>query len=317
MKDKLVVLTGPTAVGKTSASIAIAKALNGEIISADSMQIYEYMNIGTAKVRPEEMDGITHHMIDILKPDEEFSAALYNQMARKIIHDINARDSIPIVTGGTGLYINSLVYDLDFGGVPPQGNFRSELEAIFTEYGGEHLLEILRKVDPDTASRLAHNDFKRIARALEVFEFSGVPLSRQVGSFRKETENYDLAMYCLTMDRTKLYERINSRVDLMFEEGLLNEVKYLLDSGYGKQLTSMQGIGYKELCGFLNEEATWQNTIEKIKQGTRNYAKRQLTWFRRDNRIKWIDVEKFSSNNDLHNFLIDDIRKTLYNKEGQ
>ena len=316
MKEKLVILTGPTAVGKTSASIAIAKALDGEIVSADSMQIYKYMDIGTAKATLEEMEGIPHHLTDFLEPDSDFSAAIYSEMAKSIISDINSRGKLPIVVGGTGLYINSLVYDLEFGKIDPQPDYRAELEDIVREHGGEQLLLMLSEVDPVSASKLGSRDIKRIMRALEVFKVTGEPLSNQGGSFRKETESYDLSMYCLNMDRKKLYDRIDLRVDQMMDSGLITEVKSLIERGYHKDLQAMQGIGYKELCQYLDGECTLQEAVDRIKQGSRNYAKRQLTWFRRDNRIKWVDVDDYEDKADLHSFLIRDILKVLNNKEG-
>lgn len=316
MKEKLVILTGPTAVGKTSASIAIAKALDGEIVSADSMQIYKYMDIGTAKATLEEMEGIPHHLTDFLEPDSDFSAAIYSEMAKSIISDINSRGKLPIVVGGTGLYINSLVYDLEFGKIDPQPDYRAELEDIVREHGGEQLLLMLSEVDPVSASKLGSRDIKRIMRALEVFKVTGEPLSNQGGSFRKETESYDLSMYCLNMDRKKLYDRIDLRVDQMMDSGLITEVKSLIERGYHKDLQAMQGIGYKELYQYLDGECTLQEAVDKIKQGSRNYAKRQLTWFRRDNRIKWVDVDDYEDKADFHSFLIGDILKVLNNKEG-
>jgi tRNA dimethylallyltransferase len=216
-----------------------------------------------------------------------------------------------MIVGGTGLYINSLVYDLDFGGVPPQPEYRMELEKVIEEKGGDNLLAMLRNVDPETASKLSPKDLKKIMRALEIFEYTGVPMSLQKNNFRKESDNYQLVMYCLTMDRERLYQRINNRVDLMLEAGLVEEVKGLLDAGYSRSLTAMKGIGYKEICDYLEGEESYAFAVDKIKQGSRNYAKRQLTWFRRDNRIKWIDVEEFGNVEKLHSFLIEDIGKSL------
>jgi len=225
MKEKLVVLAGPTATGKTDLSIAIAKALNGEIISADSMQIYRYMDIGTAKVSRDEMEGIPHHLIDFLDPDQEFSVAMYSEYAKSLISEINEKGKLPIVVGGTGLYINSLVYDLEFGRIEPLPDYRAELETMYMESGGQYLLDMLKKVDEESASRLGSKDKKRIIRALEVYKATGESLSAQGGSFRKETERYELSYYCLNMDREKLYDRINHRVDLMMDKGLAEEVK--------------------------------------------------------------------------------------------
>lgn len=315
MKERLVVLTGPTATGKTDSSIAVAKALGGEIISADSMQIYRYMDIGTAKISMDEMKGIPHHLIDFLDPDQEFSVAMYSERAKKLITDINKKGKLPIVVGGTGLYINSLVYDLEFGRIQPLPDYRTELEMIYKEQGGPYLLDMLKKVDDESASRLGPKDKKRIIRALEVFKATGEPLSVQGGSFRKETDRYELSFYCLNMDRKKLYDRINHRVDIMMDNGLVEEVKNLLQRGYLRELQSMQGIGYKEICQYLYGECSLNEAVDRIKQGSRNYAKRQLTWFRRDNRIKWVDVDTFDDKADLYSFLINDI-EGLNDKEG-
>jgi tRNA dimethylallyltransferase len=315
MKEKLVVLAGPTATGKTDLSIAIAKALNGEIISADSMQIYRYMDIGTAKVSRDEMEGIPHHLIDFLDPDHEFSVAMYSEYAKSLISEINEKGKLPIVVGGTGLYINSLVYDLEFGRIEPLPGYRAELEMIYTKSGGQYLLDMLKKVDEESASRLGPKDKKRIIRALEVYKATGESLSSQGGSFRKETARYELSFYCLNMDREKLYDRINHRVDLMMDKGLTEEVKNLLLKGYHRELQSMQAIGYKEICQYLYGECTLDEAVNRIKQGSRNYAKRQLTWFRRDNRIKWVDIDTFDDKADLFSFLINDIER-LNDKEG-
>ncbi|MDX9917669.1 MAG: tRNA (adenosine(37)-N6)-dimethylallyltransferase MiaA [Gudongella sp.] len=312
MKERLVIITGPTAVGKTATSIAVAKALDGEIISADSMQIYKYMDIGTAKATVEEMEGIPHHMTDILTPDEDYSVALYSRMAKEKISELNERGKLPIVVGGTGLYINSLVYNLDFGSVPPQPDYRSELYGLYEEKGGDYLLDMLKKVDPVYAESMGPKDVKRIVRALEVFKITGERQSERDNKFREENTDYLLSYYCLNMDRQKLYDRIDKRVDIMLADGLVEEVKGLLASGYTKQMTSMQGIGYKEVCDYLDGNCTLDEAVELIKKGSRNYAKRQLTWFRRDNRIKWIDVDKFDEKADLNSFLIEDIRNNIF-----
>lgn len=308
-KDNLFILVGPTASGKTSVSIELAKRLDGEIISADSMQIYKYMDIGTAKVTPEEMDGIPHYLIDIVYPNEEFTVADYKAQAEKVIADINTRNKLPIVVGGTGLYVNSLVYDLNFTQVPPNEEIRKRLEDLADEHGNEYIHKILEKIDKESYNRINVMDRKRIIRALEIYEVTGKPMSQQGNNFRKPSDKYNLLMFGLNMDREKLYERINLRVDKMIEAGLIEEVSNLLRMGYHKDLVSMQGIGYKEIIWYLEGEISLEEAIEHIKKGSRNYAKRQLTWFRRDNRIKWVNVDEFSSMDQLVMHIIDNSKK--------
>lgn len=305
MKDNLFILIGPTAIGKTSLSIELAKRMDGEIISADSMQIYKYMDIGSAKVSKEEMQGIQHHLIDIILPDEEFTVSDYKDRAITLIKDINGRHKLPMVVGGTGLYINSLVYKLNFTEVPPHNETRTKLELLGEKHGNEYLHEMLEKIDIESAERISVNDRKRIIRAIEIFEITGKTMTEFNKDFRQPIEDYNLVMVGLNMDREKLYNRINYRVDIMVEEGLIEEVKKLLEMGYDRKLVSMQGIGYKEIIMYLEGNISLDESIEKIKQGSRNYAKRQLTWFRRDNRIKWIDVDKFNNLQDLSQYIID------------
>lgn len=307
MKEKLFMLMGPTAVGKTALSIELAKRLDGEIISADSMQIYKYMDIGTAKVTEEEMEGIPHYLIDVIEPDEEFTVSNYKELANSYIIDINQRDKLPMLVGGTGLYINSLVYNLNFAGVEPNGEIRDKYERIKEEKGNEYLHSLLDDIDKDSANRIEVNDTKRVIRALEIYEVTGKTMAEYNKNFRSPNEDYDLVMVCLNMDRKKLYERINLRVDLMIDQGLVHEVKSILDMGYDKNLVALQGIGYKEIISFLDNEITLDEAIEKIKKGSRNYAKRQLTWFRRDNRIKWINLDEYKNINEV----ADKIQKTI------
>lgn len=307
MNDKLFILMGPTAVGKTSISIDLAKKLNGEIISADSMQIYKYMDIGTAKVKPYEMNGVPHYLIDIIYPDENFTVSDYKRMATKYIKKINQENKLPIVVGGTGLYINSLVYKLNFASVPPNEEVRRKLDI----FDNEHLHAKLLEVDINSGERISINDRKRIIRALEIWEVSGKTPSEFNKNFREETDEYDLVMVCLNMDREKLYQRINDRVDIMIEEGLVEEVKNILNMGYNKDLVSMQGIGYKEIILYLENKINLDEAINIIKQGSRNYAKRQLTWFKRDNRIKWIDINNFESTDDISRNIQDYICQNL------
>ncbi|MST99950.1 tRNA (adenosine(37)-N6)-dimethylallyltransferase MiaA [Tissierella pigra] len=305
MKDNLFILIGPTAIGKTSISIELAKKMNGEIISADSMQIYKYMNIGSAKVSKEEMQGIQHHLIDVIYPDQEFTVSDYKKNAEVLIKDINKNHKLPMVVGGTGLYINSLVYKLNFAEVPPNNETRTKLELLGERYGNKYLHEMLKNIDIESAERISINDRKRIIRAIEIFEITGKTMTEFNKNFREPIEKYNLVMIGLNMNREKLYNRINRRVDIMVEEGLIEEVKKLLEMGYKKELVSMQGIGYKEIVMYLEGEISLDESMEKIKQGSRNYAKRQLTWFRRDNRIKWIDIDEFNNLEDLSQCIID------------
>lgn len=307
-KDNLLVLTGPTGIGKTAISIDIAKKLKGEIISADSMQIYRYMDIGTAKITLEEMDNIPHYMLNIVYPDEEFTVADFKNKAEKYIEKINKSGKLPILTGGTGLYLNSIVYELKFTKVEANDEFRKEYDYLADMYGNQYIHDELYKVDAISANRININDRQRIIRALEIFYETGKPMSYYNKNFRKETEKYNLTMIGLTMDRAKLYSRINKRVDFMIEEGLIDEVRKLMDMGYSTELVSMQGIGYKEIISYLEGEAKLDETIEILKRNTRRYAKRQLTWFRRDNRIKWIDINQYDSIEEVSETIISYIK---------
>lgn len=314
MKEKLFILIGPTAVGKTSVSIELAERLNGEIISADSMQIYKYMDIGTAKISKEEMKGIPHYLLDIIYPDESFTVSNYKELATKHITEINEKNKLPIIVGGTGLYINSLVYNLNFAQVEPNEEIRKKLECTRIERGNKYLHDLLKDIDKGSSDRISINDTKRIIRALEIYEITGKTMTEYNKNFRLPNEDYDLEMICLNMNREKLYQRINYRVDLMIQSGLIDEVKFILDKGYDKNLVSLQGIGYKEIIMYLEDKCSLDEAIEKIKQGSRNYAKRQLTWFRRDNRIRWIDVDCFDGVDDISDTIQDIVIKNLYIK---
>lgn len=298
-KENLFILLGPTAIGKTDISIELAKRMDGEIISADSMQIYKYMDIGSAKVTQEEMDGVEHHLVDFLYPDEEFTVANYKSRAKELITTINNKKKISIVAGGTGLYINSLVYDLNFTEVPPNEEFRRELESVAEEQGNEFIHQKLEDIDEESSKKISPNDQKRVIRALEIYQVTGKTMSEYNKDFRKPVEDYNLVMVGLNMDRAKLYERINLRVDIMIENGLVEEVKSILSRGYDKDLISMKGIGYKEIIMYLENILSLEEAIELIKQKSRNYAKRQLTWFRRDDRIKWMDLDNYPTKETL------------------
>ncbi|MGL4847736.1 MAG: tRNA (adenosine(37)-N6)-dimethylallyltransferase MiaA [Clostridium sp.] len=291
MKEKILVIGGPTAVGKTDLSIQIAKALNGEIISADSMQIYKKMDIGSAKVTKEEMDGVIHHMIDIVEPTDEFTVAHYKELGDSIISDILKRGKLPIIAGGTGLYINSLTCNMDFTEGESDSAYRENLQNIATEKGNFYLHEMLKDIDPISYENIHMNNTKRVIRALEVFHLTKQPFSSFNLGEKMYESPFDIHYFVLTMDREKLYERINRRVDIMIENGLVNECKYLMSLGLDETNQSMQGIGYKEILMYLKEKISLEESIELIKKGSRNYAKRQLTWFRRDKRVNFLNKD--------------------------
>lgn len=301
---KLLIIAGPTAVGKTDISIKVAKKLNGEIISADSMQIYKYMDIGSAKVTKDEMDGVVHHLIDVVYPSEEFSVAEFKDKSVNAIDDIIERGKCPIVAGGTGLYINSLICNYDFTGASRDDGYREYLKEIAEDKGKEYVHELLKSVDLESYERLYPNDLKRVIRALEVYKVTG----KTISEINKDVDiydiPYDIKYFVLTMDRAKLYERINLRVDKMFENGLIDEVIKLRDMGYNSNMQSMKGIGYKEVLDYLDGKFTLDETIEIIKKGSRNYAKRQLTWFRKDKRVQWINKDLYDTEDDIIEFIV-------------
>lgn len=287
-EKKIIIIAGPTAVGKTAVSVELAKKLKGEIISADSMQIYKGMDIGTAKISSDEMQGIRHHLIDIAEPDEEFTAAHYSTEAKKKIASLLSRGKTPIIVGGTGLYINTLLYEMDFNVSEPDREFRRQMEALRVEKGNDFLYGLLQKKSPETAKILHPNNYKRVIRALEI-------LSRKetVDSFaalRKPAMKGDCAVYVLSMDRGILYERIDRRVSMMIQEGLEEEVRRLLERGFSEELPSMKGIGYRQMIQYIQGEISLEQAAEMIRRDSRRYAKRQLTWFRRYPEAVWIDV---------------------------
>lgn len=288
MKEKLLVIVGPTAVGKTALSIELAHKFKGEIISGDSIQVYRGMDIGTAKITPEEMQGIPHHLIDIHNPDHPFSAAEFQARASGLIKEIHRRNHLPMIVGGTGLYIQSVLYQYEFSEAGQDEWLRRQLEEYVEHHGREHLHERLRKIDPITAGRLHPNDVKRVIRALEIYEMTGTTMAEY--QKRAKQSPYQLCLFGLTMDRELLYERINARVDLMIEQGLVEEVERLLNQGYSKDLISMQAIGYKELVEYFEGNWSLPEAVEAIKKNSRNFAKRQLTWFRSMKEIEWIDM---------------------------
>ena len=294
MKD-LIVLTGPTAVGKTSLSIDLAKAVDGEIISADSMQVYKYMNIGTAKITEEEKCGIPHFLIDEFEPDEEFNVTIFKNKVMGYIKDIKSRGKVPIIVGGTGFYIQSVIYDINFNEYGDDSNVRKKYEAMAETLGKSELHKKLALVDREYADSVSENNVKKVVRALTFFEMTGEKLSEHNKRERERSSPFDFAYFVLTMDRKKLYERIDKRVDLMFDMGLVEEVKALMAKGYDKSLVSMQGIGYKEVIDYLNGETSLEECIDIIKRDTRHFAKRQLTWFKREKVVTYIDKDEFVS----------------------
>jgi len=298
MTKPLLILLGPTAVGKTDISILSAKVLEGEIISADSMQVYKYMDIGTAKPTLEEMNGVKHHLIDIVYPDEEFSVAVFRNLAGDCIDNILLKDKLPIVSGGTGLYINSLSHNLDFTHIISDQEYRDSLQKLAEQYGNPYIHNMLKEVDIESFNRLHENDTRRIIRALEVFKHTGNTITKFQNESKNKAIDFELCMIGLTMDRHKLYDRINLRVDKMIKNGLIEEVEKLLNMGYSNNLTSMQGLGYKEIVSYLSGEYSLDGAVELLKQNTRHFAKRQLTWFRREERIHWINLDNFKTMDD-------------------
>lgn len=308
-KIPLVILTGPTAVGKTNLSIQLAKKLNMDIISADSMQIYKYMDIGSAKVKPDEMKGIKHYLIDEVNPDFSFSVSEFQQRANNYIDEIVKNNKIPLVTGGTGLYLNSLIYNMDFAKSDADNKLRESLRLELEEKGIDYMHNKLKELDEDSANRIHKNNTKRVIRALEVC-LSGKKMS-DFSNDLKLNEKYEPIIIVLNRDRSHLYKRIDMRVDLMIKEGLEDEVKKLLSMGYTKDLISMQGIGYKEIIKYLDGEYSYDEAIEIIKRDSRRYAKRQLTWFRRYKDAMWFDLDEYKDEKILLNDVITYIEKKV------
>ena len=296
MKKPLIVLTGPTAVGKTSLSISLAKAVNGEIISADSMQVYKGMDIGSAKIRKEEMQGVTHYLVDILEPEEEFHIVKFQELAKAALEEIYAKGKIPILVGGTGFYIQAVTRDIDFTQAEQETSYREELEQFAKEKGAEYLHEKLREVDSKSAENIHANNVKRVIRALEFYHQNGTPISEHNEEQKQQTSPYNLAYFVLTAPREILYERIDRRVDQMMEEGLLEEVKSLRERGCHRGMVSMQGLGYKEILAYLEGEYPLEEAVRILKRDTKHFAKRQLTWFRREQDVIWVDKEQFHWN---------------------
>jgi len=307
MKE-VIVIAGPTASGKTKLSIELAKRLNGEIISADSMQIYKYMDIGTAKPDLDEMQGIKHYLIDELFPNEEFNVVRFKELAEKYIEEIFEKGKQPIVAGGTGLYISSLVNNINFSETESDWELREQLSREAEENGPGYIHEKLKQVDPVAAAGIHPNNVKRVVRALEVYIQTQKPISYHNERSREIPPKYKYVMLGLAMERDKLYDRINGRVDMMLESGLVNEVRKLIDLGYSDSITSMQGIGYKEILHYLRNEITLEEATELIRRETRRYAKRQLTWFKRINEIKWFSIDNSGNTNTIIDEVVAHIR---------
>ena len=292
----LVILAGPTAVGKTELSIRLAKRINGAIISADSMQVYKYMDIGSAKIMPDEMEGVKHYLIDELDPSDEFNIVRFQQMAKDALKEIYENGQIPIVAGGTGFYIQALLYDIDFTHQDSDEAFRKEMADYAAEYGAEALHEKLKEIDPVSYKTIHANNTKRVIRALEYYRMTGQPISAHNEQEHQKVSPYNFAYFVLTDDRKHLYDRIDYRVDLMMKKGLVDEVKNLYDMGYHKDMVSMQGLGYKELLSYLDGECSLEEAVYIIKRETRHFAKRQLTWFRRERDVIWLDKSAYQYN---------------------
>ena len=306
-KSKLIILAGPTASGKTSVSIDLAKRLGGEIISADSMQVYKYMDVGTAKISVEEMQGVKHHLIDVLDPKEDFNIVKFQNMVKCSIEEIVKNGHIPILVGGTGFYIQSIIYNIDFNNEDDNSSIRKELEEEYDTYGADFMYERLKKIDMVSADSIHKNNKKRIIRAIEYFMINNIPISLHNEAQRKKSSPYDYRFFVLNPPRDILYERINQRVDIMVVKGLVDEVKSLKERGLSMANISMQGIGYKEILEYLEGDTTLETAIENIKQNTRHMAKRQVTWFKREKDVIYVDPFSFESNEKIVDYMIEKI----------
>ena len=295
-KQKVIVICGPTASGKTALSIELAKKINGEIVSCDSMQIYKEMDIGTAKPTKEEMQEIPHYMINTIFPNERYSVADYKKDAKKAIREIIKKGKVPIVVGGTGLYVDSLIYEIEYPDIKFDEKYRQELEEQVQKDGLEKLYNKAKKIDPEAMLKISSNDRKRILRVLEIYKATGKTKTEQERKSREKEPEFDYLVYGLNMPREKLYERINLRVDIMIKQGLIKEVEEIYKK-YNEFPTAMQGLGYKEVVEYLDGHLTKEEMIEKIKQETRRYAKRQMTWFRKNKQTIWLDTENTKQNN--------------------
>lgn len=310
-KKPMIVLTGPTAVGKTALSIDLAKKINGAIISADSMQVYKYMDIGSAKITKEEMQGIDHYLIDELMPEDEFNIVKFQKMAKEALDKIYSKGQIPIITGGTGFYIQGLLYDIDFDAQNQNDSIRKELEVFAEEKGAHQLHELLKDIDQVSYDTIHENNVKRVIRAIEFYRISGYPISEHNQQEKQKESPYNFAYFVLNDDRENLYNRIDKRVDIMVKQGLVEEVRRLHEMGYSKDMVSMQGLGYKEILRSFEGEYSIEEAIDIIKRETRRFAKRQLTWFRREKEVIWINKNEYNYSDDL---IIDEMEKILLDK---
>ena len=309
MKQPLIILTGPTASGKTALSVELAKRIGGEIISADSMQVYRYMDVGSAKVTTEEMDGVPHHLIDVLDPQDSFNVVTFQEMAKEAMKKIYANGHIPIVAGGTGFYIQALLYDIDFTDNDGDMEYRHHLEELAKEQGAEVLHSMLKEVDPPSAEAIHANNVKRVSRALEFYKKTGQRISDHNEEERQKESPYNFAYYVLNMDRATLYDRIDLRVDKMMEAGLEEEVKQLKGMGCTRDMVSMQGLGYKEILDYLNGELSLEEAVYILKRDTRHFAKRQLTWFKREKDVTWVTQENFGFDREkILNWMTEDLK---------
>ena len=313
-KKPLLILTGPTAVGKTALSIQLAKAVGGEIVSADSMQVYRHMDIGSAKVTEEEMEGIPHYLIDVLDPQDDFNVATFQTLARQAMDEIYSHGNIPIITGGTGFYIQALLYDIDFKENNEKNPIRKELEQLAKELGDKApgtLHEKLSHIDPEAARQIHANNIKRVIRAIEYFEQTGEKISEHNEEMHQKESPYNFLYYVLTRDRKTLYERIDKRVDIMIANGLVKEIEKLKAMGCHRGQTSMQGLGYKEILDYLDGSCTLDEAVYILKRDTRHFAKRQLTWFRREKDTIWMNKDEFDYNEDR---ILDEMLKVCRNR---
>lgn len=310
--NKLIILTGPTAVGKTALSIELAKKIKGEIVSADSMQVYKHMDIGSAKITPKEMEGVPHHLIDVLEPHEEFNVFRFKSLALEALQGIYERGHIPIVTGGTGFYIQALLYDIDFSSEDDHSHIRTRLEDEGREKGSFYLHECLRKVDPGSAQTIHPNNLKRIIRALEFYQLTGTPISAHNQQQREKEAFYNACYFVLNDHRDKLYRKIEKRVDEMMEMGLVAEVEKLREMGCHRDMVSMQGLGYKEILSFLEGDCSLEEAVALMKRDTRRFAKRQLTWFRRERDVIWVNKPDFAYDNErILDFMMKEVTSRL------
>ena len=318
MKQPLIILTGPTASGKTALSVELAKRIGGEIISADSMQVYRHMDVGSAKVTVEEMDGVPHHLINVLEPQDSFNVVTFQEMAKEAMQKICSNGHIPIVAGGTGFYIQALLYDIDFTDNDGDMEYRHQLEELANEQSAEVLHAMLREVDPPSAEAIHANNVKRVIRALEFYKKTGQRISDHNEEERQKESPYNFAYYVLNMDRAALYNRIDLRVDKMLEAGLEEEVKKLKAMGCTRDMVSMQGLGYKEILDYLNGELSLEEAVYILKRDTRHFAKRQLTWFKREKEVTWVTQEDFAFDREkILNWMLDDLKKRGIVPSGQ